>query len=320
MMLRTSITDLFAISHPILLAPMGMISGGALAAAVSRAGGLGMLGAGYGDADWLERELTACGDARIGVGFITWSLATRPHLLDQVLERDPVAVMLSFGDVRPFATRIRDTGAKLICQVQTVEGAREAVAAGADVIVAQGSEAGGHGAARATFTLVPAVVDAVAPVPVLAAGGVADGRGLAAALALGAEGVLVGTRFYASSESLGHERAKRRIVEAAGDDTVRTTVFDVVRGIDWPAPYTGRAVANRFTERWHGAEAKLAGAVADERERYLSAAAEGNVDIGVLFAGEDVDLIDDVPSAAEIVERMADEAKRCLHQAARRVE
>jgi len=201
--ISTRLTELLGIEHPILLAPMDIVADGRLAAAVSQAGGFGIIGGGYGDEAWLTREMDAAGDARVGVGFITWSMARRPKLLDIVLERHPPAVMLSFGDVRPHAQKIKRAGALLICQVQTLHQVREAVANGADVLVAQGAEGGGHGISRGTFPFVPAVVDAAPDVPVAAAGGVADGRGLAAALMLGADGVLVGTRFYASQEAAG---------------------------------------------------------------------------------------------------------------------
>ena len=138
MPISTRLTDLLGVQHPILLAPMDIVSDGRLAAAVSRAGGFGILGGGYGDEAWLARELDAAGDARVGVGFITWSVAKRPRLLDLALERRPPAVMLSFSDVRPHAERIRRAGALLICQVQTLAQARDALAAGADVLVAGG--------------------------------------------------------------------------------------------------------------------------------------------------------------------------------------
>lgn len=312
MPLTTPLTRLLGIRHPILLAPMGASAGGKLAAAVTGAGGLGLLGGGYGDAAWLEREFQAAGNARIGVGFITWSLAKKPALLDPVLARKPAAVMLSFGDPHPFAAKIKGAGAKLICQVQTVAGAREAEASGADAIVAQGTEAGGHGADRSLFALLPAVVDAVAPLPVVAAGGISDGRGLAAALMLGAAGVLVGTRFCATPEWLGHENAKKRLVEADGDRTVRTTVFDAVRGLDWPKPYTGRALVNDFVERWHGRERALDAALVHEKPRYAAAAAEGDIATAVVFAGEGVDLVREIRPAAEAVADMATEAEALL--------
>lgn len=175
--MHTVLNELFGIEHPILLAPMGNVSGGALAAAVSNAGSLGLIGAGYGDAGWLEREFQSAGEARIGVGFITWSLARNPSLLDQALEYKPEAVMFSFGDYTPFLAKVRPAGAKVICQVQTLAQALDAAADGVDLVVAQGTEGGGHGGTRSTLSLVPAVVDAVAPTPVVAAGGIADGPG-----------------------------------------------------------------------------------------------------------------------------------------------
>ncbi|MGQ0665295.1 MAG: NAD(P)H-dependent flavin oxidoreductase [Pseudomonadota bacterium] len=316
MAFKTALTDLFAIAHPILLAPMGAVSGGALAAAVSRAGGLGLIGPGYLGAEWIAREFDAAEGARVGIGFITWDLANNPGRLDAALTRRPAAVMLSFGDPTPFLAPIKRAGAKLILQVQTLADARAAARLGADVVVAQGTEAGGHGAARALFAFVPAAVDAVAPVPVVAAGGIADGRGLAAALALGAAGVLVGTRFYAAAESLGHPEAKARLVAGQGDGTLRTRVFDIARGLDWPPPITGRALRNDFADAWHDRVAGLEADPAAARERYASAAALGDFSTAVVWAGEGVDLIRDVTPAGEIVERMVAEARSALGAAA----
>jgi nitronate monooxygenase len=241
--------------------------------------------------------------------------------LRAALARKPTAVMLSFGDPAPFVPAIRDAGARLILQVQTLADARAAAALGADVVVAQGSEAGGHGSGRATLPLVPAVVDAIAPTPVAAAGGIADGRGLAAALVLGAAGTLVGTRFYASKEALGHAAAKARLVEGEGDRTLRTTIFDRVRELDWPARFTGRALENRLTVSWHGREADLQRHLAQEQERYAAAAEAGDVSSAVVWASEAVDLIHDLPTAAEIVSRMVSEAGAALeHGLGRRLE
>jgi len=306
------VTRLLGIEHPVLLAPMDLVSGGRLAAAVSQAGGLGLLGGGYGDAEWLEREWDRAGNARIGCGFITWSLAERQHLLDRALRRRPAAIMLSFGDPRPFAPAIRAAGAKLICQVQTVEQAAEAVDAGADIIVAQGTEAGGHGQSIPLFTLLPAVVDACPATPVVAAGGIADGRGMAAAMALGAEGVLMGTRFYASEEADGHPEAKRRIVAARSGDTVRSTVFDVARAISWPAGYTGRLLRNRHTEQWLGRESELADHAQEVARAYADARARGDFDIAGVIAGEACGLIHEVSPAATIVEGVVAEAERLV--------
>ncbi len=312
MAIKTPLTELLEIEHPILLAPMDVVSGGRLAAAVSAAGGLGLIGGGYGDGDWIEGEFAAVGNQVVGAGFITWSLAKQPELLDRALEHDPTVIMLSFGDPAPFVGKIKDAGAKLICQVQTVADARAAVDLGADVIVAQGTEGGGHGATRATFSLTPAVVDAIAPVPVAVAGGVADGRGLAAALMLGAAGVLVGTRFYAAEEALGADAAKVRIVEASGDETVRGKVFDIVRQTDWPEHLTGRVLKNDFSERWFGDEANLKENLAAEVSRYNKAKAQGDFDVAAVIAGECVDLIHDMPPAGEIVVGMVRDAEALL--------
>jgi nitronate monooxygenase len=318
MPISTALTKLLAIEHPVLLAPMAGAAGGKLAAAVSHAGGLGILGGGYGEEEWLRRELDAAGNARIGVGFITWSMAQNPRLLDLALERKPAAIMLSFGDITPHVAAIKRAGALLICQVQGVEQARDVIAQGADVVVAQGTEAGGHGAARATLPLVPAIADIAGDVPVVAAGGIADGRGLAAALMLDASGVLMGTRFLASAESAIAHAAKQRLIDNAGESTVRTSVFDIVRGRNWPQPYTGRVIRNAFFESWSGREAELV----HDRERaaraYAEGEARGDPNTLVLHAGEVLDLVDDIPPAQEIVERTVREAERLLATAADR--
>jgi nitronate monooxygenase len=312
--IRTALTEAFGLEYPIVLAPMAAVSGGRLAAAVSNSGGLGLVGGGYGDPDWLREELSlARGEARRpwGVGLITWC-ATR-ETVELALSYEPSAFMLSFGDPSPYASAIKETGCKLICQVQDVEDALAAETAGADFIVAQGTEAGGHGAEHASILpLVPAVVDAVDATPVLAAGGIADGRGLAAALMLGAHGVLIGTRFYASIEALGHEQAKEQIVAARGSETKRTQVFDVARGLQWPEGYTGRALRNDFLERWEGWEKELATAPDGEDEVFQEAEQKGDTDIAMVWCGEAADLIHDVPTAAELVHRVGAEAEGWL--------
>ena len=314
MAIRTALTEAFGLEYPIVLAPMGQVAGGRLAAAVSNAGGLGVVGGAYGDPEWLHRELSlvrAETDRPWGVGLITW-YAT-PEVVDLALRYHPAAFLLSFGDVRPYVDAIKAAGCTLLCQVHEVEAAREAVAAGADFIVAQGHEAGGHTADRATLPLVPAVVDAVTPVPVLAAGGIADGRGLAAALMLGAQGAMLGTRFAAASEALTHERAKARMVAARAADTGQTRVFDIIRGYGaWPAPYTARAVRNEFFARWHGREGELEVALESEMPPYQHAVAKGAFETAMILAGEAVDLIDAVVPAADLVQRIGAKAEARL--------
>jgi nitronate monooxygenase len=280
---------------------------------VSVAGGLGLIGGGYGDKAWLEEQLALVEPQAFGCGFITWSLARAPDLLDLVLERRPKAIFLSFGDAAPFTARIKGAGAALICQVQTRHDAEYAIDCGADVIVAQGAEAGGHGEARATFTLVPEVADVIqqrAPRTLLcAAGGIGDGRGLAAALMLGADGVLVGSRLWASQEANVGPRMHAAALAASGDDTIRSQVMDLARKLDWPRRYTARVLRNAYIARWHGREAELIAVADEEAAKYRKAWAEGDPEGSNTFVGEVVGLISDIPSAGEVIGRMVEEAK-----------
>lgn len=314
MPIATPLTRLLGIRHPILLAPMDTIAGSRLVRAVSEAGGFGILGGGYGDRARLETEARELrGFAPFGIGFITWSLAKQPELLDIALDAGPQAIMLSFGDPAPFAPRIKARGARLICQVQSEDMAKQALDAGAEILIAQGTEAGGHGASRTTVDIVPAIVDlAAGRVPVAAAGGIADGRGLAAMMMLGASGVLIGTRFYASVEANGAEEAKQRIRAADSNDTVRGVIVDWSRSLFWPAPFTARTLLNDHIRRWTGREIELMQRAAEVAVDYAAARAAGNFEVAAVFAGEAVGLIHDIPPAAEIVERIATEAEQLL--------
>jgi nitronate monooxygenase len=317
MRLKTRLTEKLGIDRPILLAPMNVLAGGRLAAAVSEAGGLGLIGGGYGDANWLEVQFAAAGKARVGCGFITWSMARDPKLLDQVLAKRPAALMLSFGELEPHASRIKALGVPLICQVQGIKYLHEAVEAGADIIVAEGCEAGGHSGYRGLFTLVPEVADYLAkhsPETVLvAAGGVGDGRGLAAALMLGADGVLVGTRFIASRESEAPEGIRQAIIRADGDSTVKSRSVDVVRKRYWPnAEFVVRVLKNSFVARWHGHEHELEQTIDVEYERFLSSFQAGDADNSGVLMGEVSGIIRDSPPAAQIVESMTAQACQLL--------
>ncbi|MEP6838992.1 MAG: nitronate monooxygenase [Bradyrhizobium sp.] len=316
MTISTPLTHRLGIRHPILSAPMDGIAGAGLTAAVSTAGGFGILGGGYGDKAWLERETAKLAGlkAPFGIGFITWSFAKQPDLLDIALKARPRAIMLSFGDPRPFAPRIKAAGALLICQVQDEAMAQAALEAGADVLIAQGTEAGGHGASRTTLDIVPAIVDlAAGRVPVAAAGGIGDGRGLAAMMMLGASGVLLGTRFYASRECDGAEEAKKRISAASSGNSVRGIIFDLSRNNVWPAPFNGRCLINDHARRWMGREVELLQNVKAVAADYAAANAAGNFDIAAVIAGEAVGLIHDIPPAAEIVDRIVTEADQILN-------
>jgi nitronate monooxygenase len=319
MPISTRLTQRLNLAHPVVQAPMDVIAGGQLAAAVSRAGGLGLMGGGYSDDEaWFDREFAAAGNQAVGCGFITWALRKKPEILDQVIARKPKAIFLSFDDPEPFATRIKAAGIPLFCQLQTRSDAERAIACGADVIVAQGTEAGGHGGTRATLTLVPEIADLIAkqsPQTLLcAAGGIADGRGLAAALMLGADGVVVGTRFWASSEALVHTNLHAAALAAGGDDTVRQSVLDIVRERAWPARYTGRVLKNEFVGEWLGREAELKEAKAGQIERYSAASKTADTRVVATIVGEGVGLIDAIEPAAIILERMVSEAEHLLNE------
>ncbi|MFE0456597.1 NAD(P)H-dependent flavin oxidoreductase [Streptomyces sp. NPDC058914] len=319
MALSTAFTKLFGVEHPIASAPMGGSAGGALAAAVSRGGGLGLLGGGYGDRDWLARELPVVAGAGKpwGVGFLSWGADVRG--VELALDYGPRAVMLSFGDPRPFVDRVRAAGAALILQVTDLEEARQAVDLGADVIVAQGTEGGGHGArhGRSTLPFVPVVVDLAAPVPVLAAGGIADGRGVAAALVLGAAGALLGTRFQATAEALVDPTTAQALVAGRGEDTERSGVSDIARGARWPSSkYTARTLGHPSLDQWRGREAELAATPEAQRD-YQAAVARGEAPPLPVWASEAIDLVTDLPSAADLVTALAAQADTALARAGR---
>lgn len=312
MILETRLTRRLGLAAPIISAPMAFAAGGRLASAVSAAGGLGLIGGGYGDEAWLREQFDMVPRRSVGCGFITWSLLKQPHLLDLALENEPRAICLSFGNPEPFASRIKSTRSLLICQVQTRRDAEKAIDCQADIVVAQGSEAGGHGERRATFSLVPEVADLIAakaPETLLcAAGGVADGRGLAAALMLGADGALVGSRLWASAEANVGPRMHAAALSANGDDTIRTRLMDMARRLDWPERYTARVLMNTFIERWQGREAELLSVAEAEAVKYREAWANDDPEGSNTFVGEAVGLIDDIPPVREIISDMVNGA------------
>jgi nitronate monooxygenase len=320
--IRTRFTEAFGIRHPIVCAPMALVTGGRLAAAVSKAGGLGVIGGGYagtiGHEPDVAAELDYVKGVRFGIGFITWALAKAPHLLDLALDHSPACVFLSFGDLKPFARRVHESGARLICQVQRLGHVHEALDAGADVIVAQGTEAGGHGATRSTLPFVPEVADFLArrspSTLLLGAGGVADGRGLAALLMLGADGAVVGTRFWSSQEALTPPAATDRGINASGDDTIRTTAVDSLRGVPWPSEFSFRVLKNRMTDEWAHREAEAAAQFGSLAARYAEARARHDLDVVAAVAGEGIGLVRDRPPASSIVDGMIAEARRVLER------
>jgi nitronate monooxygenase len=306
--LRTFLTEAWGLRVPIISAPMSPQAGPKLVAALAQCGALGMLGLVQRadpvqglHADTAElRSLVP--DARFGIGLSAWALAAQPELLDAAIALKPFAIGISFGDPTPYVTRIREAGIELICQVQNRQSALQAEAAGATLLVAQGTEAGGHTGAVGTLPLLQIVLDTVS-VPVVAAGGIATGRGLAAVLAAGAQGAWLGTPFLAAQEARNGERARERILAANETNTVLTSAFDVGQGIPWPAEFRGRALQNTFTERWDGHETELAqDAVA--REDLKKAVVAEDYGVAQIYAGQTVGLVERVEPAAEIVKRI----------------
>jgi nitronate monooxygenase len=319
-MIRTRLTERFGIRHPIVCAPMAYVTGGALAAAVSRAGGLGIIAGGYagtvgGEPD-LEAELAQAKSGKFGVGFITWALGQSPKMLTKALCYSPFCVFLSFGDPSPFAAEIANAGAALICQVQFLSQIEEALKAGAAVIVVQGTEAGGHGASRSTFPFVPEAADYLKKhspeTLLLAAGGIADGRGLAAALMLGADGVVVGTRLWASAEALTAQADTNRAIGVTGDSTIRTKVLDALRGVPWPKEYSFRFLKNKLTDEWADRESEAFSAFGRLSAKYAEARAQNDLDSTAVVCGEAVGLLRDRPTSESIVNSMVEQAVELL--------
>ena len=316
-MIRTRVCDLLGIDVPILNAPMASAAGGELAAAVSAAGGLGFIGAMGHDAAWLRAQIRLVRertDKPFGVGFISYRLPQLPELFGVAVDERVPVIAHSFADPAPYMAAARRAGVKVIAQVQNVPGALEAARAGVDAIVAQGAEAGGHTGFTAVLSLVPDVVAAVAPLPVIAAGGIAGGDTLAAAFMLGAEGAWLGTAFLASPESLYSEAKKRRILEISAADTVLTRVFDLAKGEPWPEHIAGRAARNAFVERWHGREDAIR---TDRREAAAELAAVASAEdlaTAAVWAGTGVGAVVDRASASEIVRRIAARAEEIVRE------
>lgn len=316
-MIHTRVCDRLGIDHPIVLG--GMAAGGTsahLVAAVSSAGGLGTLG------------LSATAVAGIGPEIAAIRAATaKPfgvnHLLFFMEEANFVASLDARPPIMAFAwaspeqdltrifARAREAGCTVMYQAASVAEARRACAAGADVITAQGTEGGGHVGQMATMALLPMVVDAVAPTPVLAAGGIVDGRGLAAALALGAQGALLGTRFLATEESPLHPNFKQAILDSDGHDTVLTSMLDVARGRVWPGAMA-RMRRNALVARWAGREWDLRAHRGEVAEAQSRAAKTGDIEEAVLYIGQDAGLVHDLPAVADVVARIVAEAEHLL--------
>jgi nitronate monooxygenase len=319
-MLRTRFTEMFGLTYPVMSAPMSLHSGATLAAAVSVAGGMGSFGGLHRTKgpDWIRDEIAAIRartDRPFAVGFITEFLSFTEPFFETALAERPAAIALSFGDPRPWIGRCRAAGVRVMCQVQTYEHAGLAIAGGADVLVAQGTEAGGHTGNMTLLPLLAGVAARYPDVPLLAAGGIGDGRTLAAALTAGADGAWLGTAFLATPEAIEVPDAhKHLIVESDGADTVLTRAFDIVSGLPWPPGISERVRRNRFTDEWSEREAEL-----EDRRAELAAARaavsdpeHSDPETSEVLYGQSARFVDAIRPAAEVVRAISDEAERIL--------
>jgi NAD(P)H-dependent flavin oxidoreductase YrpB (nitropropane dioxygenase family) len=317
-MIHTRICDLLGIPHPIVLGGMGTATTAPLVAAVSNAGGFGTLGTSAFNAASLESEISRIHertDKPFGINHLLFEI--REDMFSVTLRARPAVAAFAWArkdqNLREYFERARDAGCKVMYMANEVPEAVRAAEAGADVIVAQGTEAGGHVGWMASLPLAPMMVKAVAPLPVLCAGGIADGRGLAAALALGAEGVLVGTRFMATPEAPIHANYKDAIVKSDGHDTVLTEIPDLASQRVWPGAMS-RARRNQFIERWSGREWALRQNASEAGKQVAAARAVGDLDNASLSYGQDAGLIDSVKTVKEVVDEIVAEAEAIIKQ------
>ena len=305
--MRSWLTERFGLSVPVVGAPMAGVGTGALAAAVTAAGGVGMFGAGPTmTPDRLARECAVARSAGgpYGVGLMAWALARDDTLVAVVAGEAPALVSVSYGPYERWVKPLQAAGIVVATQVGTLAEAVAAERAGVDVVVARGGEGGGHGRNDVgTLPLLQAVLDAV-DVPVLAAGGIGTARGLAAVLAAGAAGAWVGTAFLTAAEAATSAAARERLYAADETDTAYGRVFDVGQRLDWPPEYGGRALRNAFFDRWEGAEDALARD--DDAAAELAAArTAADFDVTCIYAGQGVGLLRGERSAAEVVAELA---------------
>jgi enoyl-[acyl-carrier protein] reductase II len=316
-MLQTPLCSLLGISAPIIQGALGgpWPPSLRLAAAVSEAGALGSLPTALRSAEQVRDDiaaLRALTDRPFAVNH-----TMKPFLEDvfaEVVRAAPSVVSFALGFSPDLVKRVHDAGSVFVQQVHSASQAAEAAQGGADVIIAQGGEAGGFGGAPSTMVLVPQVVDAVAPLPVVAAGGIADGRGLAAALALGAQGVNVGTRFIASDEAELSEGYKASVLAARSDETVRAAFINdlVPPASEGAYPSAPRVVRNAFVAEWLGREGEFQDMRPELAERMRAAMRDGTVHEFMVITGEVAGAIDEVLPAAEIVRKMVTGAEEVL--------
>ena len=314
-MITTPLCGLLGIEHPIINASMSGTATGALAAAVSEAGGFGMIGGTSGEGvPWLREQIAitrSLTDRPFGVGFIS-SFSDVDALIEVALEERVSAINHSFADPAPYVRPAHVAGVKVFAMVQTVAMAVHAAEAGVDVIIAQGGEAGGHGGQMGTFALLPAVVDAVGDIPVVAAGGICDGRGFAAALLLGAQGVWMGTRFVASNEWGGSPFKRDAVVAASTDGTVTTSIYDTIWDEPFPEGISHRVLGNQYIEQWRGRDDEIAARRAEFQSELAEADEQADCGRAGISAGPAAGLVKSTMPAGDIVRSVVHDAESVL--------
>jgi NAD(P)H-dependent flavin oxidoreductase YrpB (nitropropane dioxygenase family) len=317
-MIHTRICDLLGVRHPIVLGGMGTATTAPLVAAVSNAGAFGTLGTSAFNAATLESEIAAIHertDKPFGINHLLFQV--QEEMFAVTLRAKPAVAAFAWArkdqELRTYFQRAHDAGSKVMYMAGEVPEALRAAEAGADVLVAQGTEAGGHVAWMASLPLLPMMVKALAPLPVLCAGGIADGHGLAAALALGGEGVLLGTRFMATPEAPIHAKYKEAIIKSDGHDTVLTEIPDLASQRVWPGAMS-RAQRNRFIERWAGREWALRQNASEVGKQITAARAAGDVDNAPLSFGQDAGLIDSIRPVREVVDAIVGDAEAIIRR------
>jgi nitronate monooxygenase len=318
-MIATRLTGLLGIDHPIIQSGMGAEAGPELASAVSNAGGLGTLGTIATPPDQVSMALRRCRDLTampFAVNLVTFDGAPyRDQIIDVVLRERPPVVTLSFGDPVPTLLRCRDLGIRTLVQVQDFAGAKAVLAAGPDAVIVQGHEAGGHTGRRGTLSFLAQTLAIAGDTPVIAAGGIADGRGLAAVLAMGAAGALMGTRFKATAEFACDDVYKGNIAASDGDNTIAATLLDAPYPFDWPRNVVGRAIRNAFTSEWEGRDAELSASVRALPPLEFLRRLWEDPDQNINWAGESSGLVASVLPAAQVVRDVVREAEEFLRRA-----
>ncbi len=331
-MINTRFSDLFGLSYPIVSAPMGLMSGGQLAAAVSNAGGLGTFGATTAslpvEPEYVEeqiRQIRSHTERPFGIGFITQLIERNQRNFDIALDRQVPVILLSFADPRPWLEKIKAHGATAICQVQSIDDAHIALAEGADILAVQGSEAGGHTGKLNLLPFLAQVLDAFPDTPIIAAGGMASARSLAAILSAGADGAWIGTAFTAVTEAQEiTDEVKQRILASDGNNTIQSHVFDILnthayQALPWRPDIAPRTSLNLLLQTWHGNEEKMLEQIKQVAEQFVKGRESGDPDVAPDWYGESAGFVNEIQTASAFMQELCSEAERHIEHNIKRI-